>query len=352
MMGFALLEYLKVRGHLSRSTRVLDVGSQNLINCTQAGMLEFAGQFKDIPPDVAQEIDRQFYFSTPRAGERTLFAGEYLRLIGIDYQGIDVCPAPHTEIVDLNWQLVPEEWRGQYDLVLNLGTTEHLIDQTNAHAYMHDALKVGGIVLHQPPCIGWPNHGYFTYHPQFYRDLAAANDYEILDIWYSQSSAGPTFDPVIEHRSARDPLGDAISPAEGLQTPYYNLNVVMRKTTDLPFRFKLELATSHAAVDAITGSAYVEGMDIRGMQIRQTTPGEAIRHASAVELVEELRRRQLQPADATRHVSSVDLVDEIRRRQIGPEDAMRHFRAIDILKEVRRRGWRRVQNVFEGPGSR
>jgi len=34
MMGFALLEYLTEKGHLKNGSKLLDVGSQNLLNCT------------------------------------------------------------------------------------------------------------------------------------------------------------------------------------------------------------------------------------------------------------------------------------------------------------------------------
>ena len=260
MMGFALLEYLTEKGYLTKGSRLLDVGSQNLLNCTLEGMTQFAERFRDAPLSNVdrKEIARQFYFSTPRPGERTLFVGEYLELTDISYRGIDVCPAPFTDIVDLNRETVPADQRQSYDVVLNLGTTEHIVGQINAHRYIHDALKVGGIALHQPPSVGWCNHGYYAYHPRFYRDLAEANGYEILDIWYSQSGEGLSLDTDLPARPAIDPLGEDQRAPEMI-VPWYNLNVVMRKTTDRPFQLKLELATSHSAVDGGVDEQYRGG---------------------------------------------------------------------------------------------
>jgi len=223
-------------------------------------MTQFAERFRDAPLSKADkdEIARQFYFSTPRPGERTLFVGEFLSLTDISYQGIDVCPAPFTDIVDLNREAIAPDQRQSYDVVLNLGTTEHIVGQINAHKYIHDALKVGGVALHQPPSVGWCNHGYFAYHPRFYRDLAEANGYEILDIWYSQSGQGPSVDTELPVRPATDPLGGNHS-APDVTVPWYNLNVIMRKTTDSPFRLKLELATSHSAVDSTVDEQYLSG---------------------------------------------------------------------------------------------
>jgi hypothetical protein len=270
MMGFALLEYLSAKGHLKKGSKVLDAGSQNLMNCSIDGMTRFAQAHRstDLTEADHAELKRLHYYSTPRPGERTLFVSEFLKLTDIVYRGIDVCPAPDTDIVDLNWQRVPQEQRNSYDLVLNLGTTEHVVDQTNAMAYMHDALKVKGVFFHQPPSVGWVNHGYFAYHPQFYRDIAEANEYEILDEWYSQSSQGPLLDESVPVRSASDPLEKG-APSGTATISYYNYNTVLKKTVDKPFRLKLELATSHSSVDQTMGAAYSGGFDIFSFQGRQ-----------------------------------------------------------------------------------
>lgn len=265
MLGFPYLEYLSKKGHLrDGKVAILDVGTQNLLNCSVEQLKGFVEKYRTEPmdDDVIAEIERLQYFSVPRPGERTLFLAELLALTDIEYHAIDVCPAPATEIIDLNWQAIPDHLRGRFDIVLNFGTLEHVIGQTNSLVFLHDALKVGGIFLHQPPSIGWVNHGYFAYHPQFFRDISKSNGYEIEDMWYATSGFGPATDPTIGHRSPYDPLAnDTFETSGDGRMEYFNLNVVMRRVTAEPFMLSLELETSHSAVDDDVRASYIPGAD-------------------------------------------------------------------------------------------
>lgn len=293
MLGFPNLLYLASNGYLKRGSRVLDVGSQNLLNCTADDLLDFAKEFRAEPitPEIEKEIRRQHYFSVPRKGERTLFVGEFLALTDIEYQAIDVCPAPFTEIVDLNFAQIPDDWRGRFDLILNIGTTEHIFSQGNAHRFIHDALKVGGAIFHQTPAAGWANHGYFTFHPRFYRDLATANEYDMPDIWYTAAGGLQLKDADIGERPAIEPWTLDAKPIGGGWVESLNLNVILQKKIDAPFRLNLETATSHAPADKATRAAYEGGADVGAEETAA-----ALRSASAEQLSAELARRQKKPS--------------------------------------------------------
>jgi hypothetical protein len=45
----------------------------------------------------------------------------------------------------LNHEPTPQKFVGDFDLVVNFGTTEHLLNQYNAFKVIHDATKVGGV---------------------------------------------------------------------------------------------------------------------------------------------------------------------------------------------------------------
>ena len=146
--------------------------------------------------------------------------------------------------------------------MLNFGTTEHIIDQVNSYRVMHDALKVGGVAVHQVPSIGWLGHGYFCYQPPFFDDLAKANGYRLLDRWLSRWRETP-LDPAIDIRDPWTPD----QPASGAQdavasVPNFNLNVVLEKQTDAPFRIGLELATAHATLSAEIAHRYPGGSTV------------------------------------------------------------------------------------------
>src|SRR5205823_271847 len=97
---------------------------------------------------------------------------EVTDLTSIEYNSFDVCPALKTEILDLNFESTPSKYHGYYDIVLNSGTTEHILNQWNCFEVMHDATRVGGVIYCQLPATGYLDHGYFTYTPLFFRDLA------------------------------------------------------------------------------------------------------------------------------------------------------------------------------------
>ncbi len=78
------------------------------------------------------------------------------------------------EIFDLN---VPQDF-GQYDLVIDPGTTEHCANIWQATVNAANAVKEGGIIFHTPP-LTMLNHGFFCPQPTFYHDLYTQNGWAI-----------------------------------------------------------------------------------------------------------------------------------------------------------------------------
>jgi hypothetical protein len=108
-----------------------------------------------------------------------------------------------------------------------------LINQYLAMKTMHDLTKLGGIIYHDVPMSGYYEHGYFSYTPCFFRDLAAANRYEIVLQAYAKTET-----PVIAPAFMRE---------AGFPDPAFNdfgIEFGLRKTTDEPFRMPLDPATS------------------------------------------------------------------------------------------------------------
>lgn len=265
-VGMADIEYLSDRGHLPvGSAAVLDIGSQNLFNITPVAARRFVerhGAGKRAA-SLDKEIERISYFSTPRPGERTAYLSELFDLTpGIFYTSYDVCPALKTEIFDLNTESLPAKYRNRFDVVMNCGTTEHVINQLNSFRVMHDAVKPGGVIFHQVPSIGWLDHGYFTYHKIFFDDLAAANGYELVDHWLTPERQMDVKAAGIDVRDPYTPqIPNSFSSMGGLQLTIqcFNLSVVLRKVTDRPFRVGLELATSHSGLSEDIQSKYRAG---------------------------------------------------------------------------------------------
>ena len=78
----------------------------------------------------------------------------------------------------------PPRGTGDFDVVTNFGTSEHIFNQSAMMRFMHELTRVGGVMFHVVPVAGGRDHGFFNYHPCFFWDLARANNYEVLTLDY------------------------------------------------------------------------------------------------------------------------------------------------------------------------
>ena len=129
--------------------------------------------------------------------------------------------------VDLNVSKLPLEHRNKYDLVTNMGTTEHIFNQARAFEAIHDATKIGGIMLHAVPCNGFFNHGLIKYEPKFFLYLAHSNRYEIVE-WSVVEGVRPDYMPVND-----DIPGSANWMGRDLSQSL--VRFILRKRFDAPF---------------------------------------------------------------------------------------------------------------------
>jgi hypothetical protein len=240
--------FLQRRGFLSpTNNKILDVGPQTIYFAREEQIREFVNHQGGKLHNAKAVIDRLISASTPRAGERTTMLSEITDLTNIEYDSIDVCPGlKNTEILDLNFDKLPRRMREHYDVVFNFGTTEHIFNQWNCFEIIHDALKVGGVVYHQLPASGYLDHGYFCYTPLFFKELAKANRYEIVEI--AVSHAGESLIdkldlPMLGGETILKPRSMFV---ENNRIPALNIHVVMRKTAAAPFRVGLEISTAHS----------------------------------------------------------------------------------------------------------
>jgi hypothetical protein len=99
-------------------------------------------------------------------------------LSAIDFHGSD-----HALKLDLN---VPIDLGRRFQIVLNLGTAEHVFNVAQVFKTIHDHAVPGGIMVHGLPFSGWVDHGFFNFNPTFWWDLAAANDYTMMAAVYAE----------------------------------------------------------------------------------------------------------------------------------------------------------------------
>lgn len=83
---------------------------------------------------------------------------------------------------DLN-EPAPRHLRGRFDLVLDLGTMEHVFNVPNVLETVARMLKPGGWVVHvlPLPLKTWSKHGYYCFNPDLLLDYYALNSFRQLE---------------------------------------------------------------------------------------------------------------------------------------------------------------------------
>ena len=93
------------------------------------------------------------------------------------YDDIDFDPDEGCTIVhDMN-RPVPARLHGQYDLVLEMGTLEHIFDIRAVFESIVRMVKVGGVAFHFSP-VNWFNHGFYNFSPTLFYDVYRVNGFE------------------------------------------------------------------------------------------------------------------------------------------------------------------------------
>jgi len=136
------------------------------------GMLELGDQVIE-DPDIAEQTGKEY------------FSNRGFEHISVDTNGL------HGAIVrDLTRPEEFQDWHGAWDILTNIGTTEHVEpfeSQYDCFGIIHDCIKIGGIAIHLIPDVyerdergAWKNHCRFYYSETFFEMLARECGYELL----------------------------------------------------------------------------------------------------------------------------------------------------------------------------
>jgi hypothetical protein len=273
-MGITFLSIEKMH-HIGlfdkKSVSILDIGSSNLYSAPAEGvklLLNSLGIniFTEEITSFAQRMEKDSAYDEVTGGTNGAFVGELFEKIGYSYNSIDIADGYRTTILDLNHESAPKSFIGSFDLVMNFGTTEHLLNQFNAFKVIHDATKLGGYIVHSLPCVGYSNHGYFTYTTRCMFDLAGYNEYEVVAFWFEgPSGSNDLFDPIRDYCTYFPALGDTLlthkvtevgKKIAKLEIPDVGLFIVYRKVKEKPFAGALERSTSVGVVSTCVTQGY------------------------------------------------------------------------------------------------
>lgn len=101
---------------------------------------------------------------------------DYFTAQGIDHTSIDWNGEDGALKLDLRKPIDLEP----FDMITNLGTTEHVSEQEPVWRNIHNLLKVGGVFVNLTPMKGdWWWHGEWYPQPEFFEQFAELNGYRI-----------------------------------------------------------------------------------------------------------------------------------------------------------------------------
>ena len=238
-----LLMALKRRGYIPNGSAVIEIGAQQLDESFVGATEDIAatGRFFGVTDPAPA-----FAWNGPRSDTNLLagapLAREFWTWLGLNYASIDIDGSPGSIPLDLNYDEVPADLVGRYDIVTNFGTTEHVANQLQSFKIIHDLAAAGALMLHVLPASGTPNHGLVSYNPKFFWMLGRSNGYKIAFMTMGQSGRDSVLpDDLVEFLTLYEP--QAKSEFAAYTMPATSVVVALQKVFDTPFVAPLDVPT-------------------------------------------------------------------------------------------------------------
>jgi SAM-dependent methyltransferase len=209
-----LLLRLRRLRYIPLGANVIEVGAQQIANSALLHQRIFEDLRREF--ECVESLPWPVPLSDSSLSENGPLSRDMWLGLGCSYQSIDIDGSPDAIRLDLNCDCVPAESLNAFDLVTNYGTTEHVANQMNAFKVMHDLTKPGGIMVHNVPAQGYPNHGLFNYNAKFFWVLCRSNGYKVLYMGFSTDAGDRAAMPrdIVNYMEEFDPIEPGVSNME------------------------------------------------------------------------------------------------------------------------------------------
>jgi hypothetical protein len=185
-IDYALWRTMAAKKVLAAKPDVLEIGEANWYSDVPLDHLA-----DDIPkfavPELAASLLETLRQIRAQDPDRYLFdIAKIFYKTFLDYQSITAIDQHGTSAAlkfDLN-EAVPIAKR--FHITINNGTAEHIFNRYQVFKTIHERTLPGGVMLHALPFGGYLDHGFYNYNPTLIVDLAASNDYRILQWLYGE----------------------------------------------------------------------------------------------------------------------------------------------------------------------
>jgi hypothetical protein len=104
-------------------------------------------------------------------------AKKYFESLGVHHTSIDLNGKDGALPLDLNKPIKLD----QFDVITNIGTSEHVKNNTQCFENINNLCRSAGIMIHLVPAVG-TSHGIRQYTTKWFINLANKNDYKVLYI--------------------------------------------------------------------------------------------------------------------------------------------------------------------------
>jgi len=182
-----------------------------------------ANWYGDVDPAAVGLTRKESLFEIAKDFYQQLFAPK--RIVSVDMHGTAAAWK-----CDLNAPLPP---LGEFDVVMNHGTAEHIFNIAQVFASIHNACKVGGLMIHESPFRGWLDHGFYTLQPTLFYDLAAANGYDVVSVDVEEIKSR-SVQPFWSREHSTELMQAGAVPDNAM------LFVILRKKLAAPFRVPMQ----------------------------------------------------------------------------------------------------------------
>lgn len=186
-VDYLIFSKLKASGVFPPTPSVLELGESNWYGDIPTQTLSDA--IEDLVGDRAMREELHQLMVDILCGESPYKSWDLAKLfykVFLNYSGIkaiDFNGTPDATKLDLNQ---PVALNAQFDVLINAGTAEHVFNVFQFFKTAHDVTRPLGLMIHTMPFCGWLDHGFYSFNPTFYWDLALANQYTILILAYTE----------------------------------------------------------------------------------------------------------------------------------------------------------------------
>ncbi|HVX84205.1 MAG TPA: hypothetical protein VH253_05260 [Phycisphaerae bacterium] len=177
------------RGEVDRAGEVLTLGVQD-VYFSYDELREFLKEKGIVSRELSPvEIlpTTGFGWAGPKERARAIHQKTVFAALGFETRkvmGMDGSDYERPEFVhDLNVPVM-KELEGQFAVVFDGGTVEHVFSVKDAFFNITRMLKPGGLAIHHAP-VDWPDHGFVNFNPTLFRDFYLANGFTEIDLRFT-----------------------------------------------------------------------------------------------------------------------------------------------------------------------